>query len=195
MTTATNTLPAQNAKEALASLWWMPLIRGVLLILFGILMFAQPGSTLLSLIWFLGIYWMVDGLFSIVEGIRGHTNRSRTWLIIGGIVSILAGLVIVGNPIAGGLVGGTVLVYLIAIATIISGVMMIFAGREREGARQWTWWGLIMGILYVIFGIFIIAQPLVTLATLVWLLPIWAIVGGLFAIVMAFQLRGLATSE
>ena len=195
MTIATNTPFEQGMKEALGSLWWMPLIRGLLLILFGILMFAQPGSTLLSLIWFLGIYWMVDGLFSIIEGIRGHTDRSRTWLIIGGVLSILAGLVIVGNPIAGGLIGGTFLVYLIGFTTIISGMMMIFAGREQEGTRQWTWWGLIMGILYVIFGIFVIAQPLVTLATLVWLLPIWAIVGGLFAIVMAFQLRGLATSK
>ena len=53
----------QMADEALALLWWMPMTRGVLLVLFGILMFFQPAATLLSLLWFMGIYWIVDGVF------------------------------------------------------------------------------------------------------------------------------------
>lgn len=181
----------EQTKVALSSLWWMPLVRGLLLVLFAVLMFAQPGSTLLSLIWFLGIYWIVDGAFSLFEGIRGHTEKSRLWMFIGGILGILAGLFIVGNPIAAGIVGGTFLVFLIGITTIISGVMMIFAGRDG----QWTWWGLTMGILYVIFGLLIVANPVMTLATLVWLIPIWALVSGLFAILLAFQLRSLSSTE
>lgn len=182
MTAATGEL------KTLASLWWMPLVRGILLILFGILMYMQPGVTLLSLIFFLGIYWIVDGIFSLIEGVRGHGERSRTWMIIGGILSILAGIIIVGNPIVAGIVSGTFVIYLIGFAAIVSGVMMIFAGRDGE----WTWWGLIMGILYVIFGILIIFNPFLSLASLIWLMPIWAIVTGIFAIVLAFQLRGLA---
>ena len=135
MTVTADTPIEQEMKEALSSLWWMPLIRGILLILFGILMFMQPGSTLISLIWFLGIYWIVDGVFSLIEGVRGHAERSRLWMFISGIVSILAGLFIVGNPIMAGLVGGTFLVYLIGITTIITGIMMIFAGRDG----YWTW--------------------------------------------------------
>lgn len=195
MTTTTNHPTASAMKAALASLWWMPLIRGILLVFFGILMFTQPGATLLRLLWFMGIYWIVDGVFSMIEGVRGHPEKSRLWMLLSGILSILGGLFILGNPIAAGLGVSTLFAYLIGITVIISGLMMIFTGREREGMRQWTWWGLTMGILYVIFGIFVIARPLVTLATLTWLFSIWAIVGGLFAIVMAFRLRGLATSE
>jgi uncharacterized membrane protein HdeD (DUF308 family) len=190
MTTATNTSVVQEMKNALASLWWMPLVRGILLVLFGILMFTRTGSTLLSLIWFMGIYWIVDGIFSIIEGIRGHTEKSRPWMIVGGIFGILAGLFIVGNPVVAGLVGGTFLATLIGIATIASGLVMIFKGRDG----QWTWWGLIMGILYVIFGIFIFSHPLATMGTLVWLFALWALVSGVLAIVLAFKLRGLAKS-
>ncbi|MEM7128906.1 MAG: DUF308 domain-containing protein [Chloroflexota bacterium] len=185
MTVAANTPTELEMKEVLSSLWWMPLIRGILLILFAILMFVQPGSTLLSLIWFMGIYWIVDGVFCLIEGVRGHAEKSRLWMFIGGVVSILAGFFIVGNPIAAGMVGGTFLVYLIGITTIITGVMMIFAGRDGH----WTWWGVIMGILYIVFGIFIVANPLMTLATLVWLIPIWALVSGIFAVALSFQLR------
>lgn len=88
MTTATKTPTTSEMKEALASLWWMPLIRGILLILFGILMFTQPGATLLSLLWFMGIYWIVDGLFSLIEGVRGHPEKSRIWMFLSGIVSL-----------------------------------------------------------------------------------------------------------
>ena len=190
MTIATSTPIEQKMKEALASLWWMPLIRGILLILFGILMFARPGSTLLGLISFMGIYWIVDGIFSIIEGIRGHTEKSSTWMLVGGVVGILAGLVIVGNPVVAGVVSSTFLTTLIGIATIANGIVMIFAGRNG----QWTWWGLIMGILYVIFGIFVIGHPLATMATLVWLFAFWALVSGVLAIVLAFKLRGLAKS-
>ena len=195
MTTATNTLPEQKAKEALASLWWMPLIRGILLVIFGILMFTQPGATLMSLLWFMGIYWIVDGVFSLIEGVRGHAEKSRIWIFISGIVSILGGLFILGNPIVAGLVGSTFVAYLIGITILISGIMMIFAGRDNDGARQWSFWGLVMGILYVLFGIFVVTHPVATMATLTWLFSIWAIVAGVIAIVMAFQVRGLAASE
>lgn len=188
MTIGTNTLTEQNGKEILASLWWMPLVRGILLIIFGIIMFSSPGSTLLSLIWFMGIYWVVDGIFSIIEGLRGHTEKSRTWTIVGGIFGILAGLIIVGNPVVAGLVSSAFLATLIGIATIVSGLVMIFKGRDGH----WTWWGLIMGILYVIFGIFIFSHPLATIGTLVWLFALWALVSGVLAIVLAFKLRGLA---
>lgn len=195
MTSATNALPEQQAKEALASLWWMPLIRGILLVIIGILMFTRPGATLLSLLWFMGIYWIMDGVFSLIEGVRGHSEKSRVWLFISGIVSILGGLVILGNPIVSGLVGGTFVAYLIGFAILVSGIMMIFAGREKNGVRQWSVWGLIMGILYSLFGLFVISNPLVTMVTLTWVFSIWAIVAGVTAIVMAFRLRGLASSN
>ena len=195
MTTATNTLSEQQIKEALASLWWMPLMRGILLVVVGILMFTQPGTTLLSVLWFLCIYWIVDGVFSLIEGVRGHPEKSRIWMFIRGIVSILAGIFILGNPLVAGLISGSFLTYLIGFTVIISGLMMIFAGREKDGARQWSVWGLIMGILYVLFGLFVITHPLVTLASLVWIFSIWAIVAGVVAVVMAFRLRGLATSK
>ncbi len=191
MTTATNTPTEQEMQETLASLWWMPLVRGIMLVLFGILMFTQPGATLLSLLWFMGIYWIVDGIFSLIEGVRGHPEKSRLWMFISGIVSILAGVFILGNPIVAGLVSGTFLAYLIGIMTIISGVMMIFAGRDG----RWTWWGMLIGILYVVFGLLVVTHPVATMATLVWLFSIWAVVGGVFAIGMAFQLRGLTTSK
>ncbi|MCY3873701.1 MAG: DUF308 domain-containing protein [Rhodobacteraceae bacterium] len=185
----------QMEVEALALLWWMPLTRGVLLVLFGILMFMQPAATLLNLLWFMGIYWIVDGIFNLFEGVRGHAEKSRIQLFVIGIVSIFAGIFILGNPLVAGLVSGVFLAYLIGITIIISGVMTIFARRDKDKARQWRLSGLIMGILYVLFGLLVITHPVSTMATLIWVFSIWAIVAGAIAIITAFQLRGLATSK
>ncbi|MBA3072842.1 MAG: DUF308 domain-containing protein [Anaerolineae bacterium] len=49
-----------------------------------------------------------------------------------------------------------------------------------------------IGILYILFGIIVIAHPLVTIGALVWIFAFWALVAGILAIVLAFRLRGLA---
>ena len=183
------------ADEALALFWWMPLTRGVLLVLFGILMFIQPAATLLNLLWFMGIYWIVDGIFNLIEGVRGHAEKSRIQLFVIGIVSIFAGIFILGNPLVAGLVSGTLLAYLIGITIIISGIMTIFARRDKDKARRRRLSGMIMGILYVLFGLLVITHPVSTMATLIWVFSIWAIVAGVIAIITAFQLRGQATSK
>lgn len=183
----------QSARDKVASFWWMPLIRGILLILFGILMYVSPGVTLFSLLWYLGIYWIVDGVFWLVQAFSSAQfssmwGNSRWWLIIGGILSIIAGVITLGHPFLAGLVNGTFLVYLIGISAIVAGVSTLFSGRD--GSR--TLWTALVGVLYIIFGILIMANPLISLVALVFTLAAWAIVTGIFTIVAAFQLRSLA---
>jgi uncharacterized membrane protein HdeD (DUF308 family) len=188
MTASPQTPTSENLKQTIASYWWMPLVRGVLLVLFGVIMVARPGATVLSLIWLLGIYWIVDGAFSMLEGVRGHSEKSRLWAIVGGILGILAGLIIVGNPVVAGIISGSLIAWLIGIVIIANGIVLIVAGRDG----QWTWGGLIMGILYILFGIFVIFNPLMSLITGAWVFAFWALVAGVLEIVLAFRLRGLA---
>lgn len=178
---------SDSFKQAIASYWWMPLVRGLLLILFGVIMFARPGVTALSLISLLGLYWIVDGILSIVEGLRGHTEKTRIWTIVAGVFGILAGVIILVNPLVAGAVGATLIAWLLGLAIIANGILLIFAGSNGE----WTWWGLLMGILYVIFGIIVISNPLVSLVIGAWIFAFWAVVSGILAVVLAFRMRGL----
>ncbi len=175
----------QRVRTTAASLWWLPLIRGILLILFGAIMFAWPGATLISLITFLGAYWLVGGVFDVVQGIVGETFRSRTWLIIGGLVSILAGFVVMSQPVLAGLLTTNFIVYTVAILAVVAGVLHLFAGRDGS----FSWGSFFLGVLYIVFGAIVLFNPLLTGATLVWMLPVWAIVTGIFTIVAAFMLR------
>jgi uncharacterized membrane protein HdeD (DUF308 family) len=68
--------------HALAKNWWLLLLRGIAAIIFGLLAFAWPGLTLLTLILLYGAYALVDGVLAIVAAITGgRRRRVGGWLL------------------------------------------------------------------------------------------------------------------
>ena len=59
--------------------WWVIALRGVVAIVFGILAFAWPGVTLTALVLLFGAYAVIDGVASIVVGIKEYGERERWW--------------------------------------------------------------------------------------------------------------------
>ena len=51
-----------------AKYWWVILVRGILLVLLGIVMFAWPKATLLVFVVLFAAYLFVDGIMDIFEG-------------------------------------------------------------------------------------------------------------------------------
>jgi uncharacterized membrane protein HdeD (DUF308 family) len=47
--------------------WWLELIEGIAAIIIGILLFVQPAATITVLVLFLGIYWLILGIFTLVS--------------------------------------------------------------------------------------------------------------------------------
>src|SRR6476620_5362816 len=73
--------------HALAKNWWLLLLRGIAAIIFGVLAFAWPGLTLLTLILFYGAFALVDGVLAIIAAITGGAPAPRWWLAIIGLRS------------------------------------------------------------------------------------------------------------
>ena len=181
-----------EAKRSLiepAALWWMPLSRGIILVVFGLMMFAWGrAATLLGVIQFLGAYWLAGGIFDLVEGLAGRPEGSRIWMIVSAIVSIAAGFFVVGHPAISGFIASTYLTYVIGFAAVVAGIVHVMSGRGKKG----FWGGTVLGIFYVIFGVAVIFNPLITQAVIVLLLPIWALIAGASSIVAALRIRGAA---
>jgi len=49
---------------------WMLIIGGVCSVVFGLILFAQPGSGALAVIWIIGAYSLVIGIFLIILSLR-----------------------------------------------------------------------------------------------------------------------------
>jgi uncharacterized membrane protein HdeD (DUF308 family) len=54
-----------------SQVWWVVLLRGIALLVLGGLLVAKPEVTAIVLIQFLGAYFLVDGVFSVYNSIKG----------------------------------------------------------------------------------------------------------------------------
>jgi uncharacterized membrane protein HdeD (DUF308 family) len=175
-------------KSAVRAVWWLVLLRGILAILFGLFALFAPGVALLALVFVFGAYAILDGITAIVVGVRHRKEEPHWgWYVVQGVVSLIAGIVAFVWP------GVTVLAILLVIAiwSIVNGVVQIvesFAMRRR-GSSTWGWM-LAGGIVSVLFGIVLLAQPGAGLITLLWLVGAFSIVFGVVLVVWALRLRG-----
>ncbi len=185
------TMSQSELQNSISSSWWVILIQGIAAILLGILTFTNPGATITAWILYLGIYWIVNGILSIVYAISGKTNRSRFWQILGGILSMLAGIFALSQPLFATVVSTTFVISFIGISAIFGGFIQIFAGREvMDGAGfEWSWGSFFMGLLNIFFGIIILANPGFSAGIFLTVLAIWLIVMGIFLCVAAFRVR------
>jgi uncharacterized membrane protein HdeD (DUF308 family) len=173
----------------LARYWWALALRGVFAVLFGLLTFFIPGITLLTLVLLFGAYVLLDGIFDIVSAIR---TPSHHWaLILEGIVGIIAGILTFLWPG----ITAMVLLYLIAFWAIFTGVLEIVAGiRLRETLTAEIWF-ILMGVLSLLFGLFILIFPGAGALAVVFWIGAYAFVFGIMLIALAFRLRGFRHRE
>jgi uncharacterized membrane protein HdeD (DUF308 family) len=162
--------------------WWIPLAQGIALIIIGILLLTNPGASAVVLSQVIAIYWLIAGIFQLV-GI--FVDRSAWgWKLIGGIIGIWAGLLILQHPIGGTLTLGLALVIILGIQGIIMGIVNLIEAFQGAG------WGIgLLGVVNIILGIILLANTMIAVAILPWILGVFAIAGGIAAIVMAFRLK------
>ncbi len=165
--------------------WWLVLIQGIAALILGLLLLISPGMTTFILIQFLGIYWLIDGIFSIVRIFIKSTTIHWGWLLVRGILGILAGLVIINNPLWSTLLIPTVLVFILGIYGIFGGIIGLIEGFS--GGIKWG--AIVLGILSILFGLILIFNQFAAALALPWVIGIFAIVGGIIAIIMAFKMR------
>src|SRR5215207_2457328 len=84
--------PTASLVNALAGNWWIPVLRGIAAIVFGVLAFAWPGLTLLTLVLFWVVYALVDGVLALAAAVMGDNPAPRWWLAAVGIAGIGVGL-------------------------------------------------------------------------------------------------------
>ena len=133
----------------------------------------------------LAIHLFVSGVVNIVQAVRTDelSGGSRTLVAIVGALSLLVGFLVLRRPLQT-LVIATVL---IGAVWLVHGVLSIVAAFS--GVTEQQVWGVLMGVLSVLAGAFVLAQPGISLATMVWVLGIWMIVYGAMAIGSAVVLR------
>jgi uncharacterized membrane protein HdeD (DUF308 family) len=171
----------------LSRYWWMTLLRGVVWLLFGIAIFAQPGISLVSLTLTFGFFALADGAGSVATAIGGRKEHEDWWvLLLMGLVGIGVGVLTFMRPD----VTALGLLFYIAIWAIATGLLAIVAAiRLRKEIEGEFWLGL-SGLASLFFGVALMARPDAGALAVLWLIGGYAMAFGALLIVLALETRG-----
>ena len=108
-------------------------LLGVLSIIVGVYALRHTLITLAALALLLGIYWIVYGFIELFRGISDRTIPSRGWVITLGILSIIAGFIVLVYPS----ISLVTLAIVLGFWLIIYGIMeIVMAFRLRSVASS-----------------------------------------------------------
>ena len=167
---------------------WSLILRGILAIVFGIVVWVWPHITLLVLIAMFGIFALISGIFALGAAFQAYRAHRGWWLLaLSGALCIIAGMVALVWPRETALI----LLFVIAIWAIVTGITEIAAAFTPGRTATNDWLLVLGGVFSIIFGILLFIFPRVGLLALVWLIGIYAILYGISLLVSAFAMGNL----
>jgi len=176
--------------ETLKRHWWVPVIRGIAAIVFGVIAFVYPGLTVAVLVLLFGAWVLVDGIFRVIGAI-GHRASDKEWgfdLIIG-IVGIIIGFLTFHAPQITAL---ALIIYIAAWALMIGATEIALAIKLRREIKG-EWFLILMGLVSIVFAVMLLWNPAVGAAALIWIMAWYAVILGVLGIIFGFRLRSLPT--
>jgi uncharacterized membrane protein HdeD (DUF308 family) len=176
---------ARRAVGQLGRSWWLFLVLGVLWILFGTFVLSYNVGSLLALAVFAGVTFVASGVGQLLSA--GRVDSWQWLFLVGGILSIVAGIIAFAWP------GRTlqVLSVLLAWFLVFKGIVDAVSALANTH-RDWWWVGLLLGVVELLLGIWAVGYPGRSLFVFVNLVGIYAMFHGFTEIFAAFALREVA---
>ena len=169
-----------------AANWRALALRGLVALLFGLVVLFWPGLVFAVLALLFGIYAVVDGAITFIPALRSSERGVRRWLpLTEGAVGVIAGLVAI--LLSGMTANG--LVYVIVGWALATGVLKILTAILLRADVENGWLLTGSGALSVLFGVLLAALAGSDVPFLASLIGAFAAIVGLALIVFAFRLR------
>jgi uncharacterized membrane protein HdeD (DUF308 family) len=177
---------ADGRGEALP--WGLVLVEGIVVALFGLILLVAPGASLVFLVWLLGIYLLIAGISRII-GIFLDSS-SWGWKLAAAILCLIAGLAVLSNPLWSTTLASMWLVILVGFLAMLQGAAGLIVAFQGGG------WGMgALSVLGILFGLFLVINPLIGVGALTLIFAIIMLIGGVGAVFQAFRMRREAAGQ
>ena len=111
-------------------------------------------------------------------------RKAGGWVIVWGVALIVAGIVAIVEPAVAAVATALLLAWLFLISGIIE---LIYAYQQR--AHDGLAWKVISGLISLALGIYMLAFPIASIASLALLIGAFLFASGVSSVLLAFKLR------
>jgi uncharacterized membrane protein HdeD (DUF308 family) len=151
-TTSQALVPAPVLGELIHNWGWL-LAQGILLVVLGTIGLGLTFWLTLATVFIFGVFLLIGGGVQIFQAFKCRGWQSVLWHVLIAILYVLAGLLIMGEP----LLASTFFTLLLAGALMGIGLVRLIMAFQFRGFKNWIW-PLIGGIAAIILGFMILAR-------------------------------------
>lgn len=170
--------------------WWLYMLCGILCMVAGIAVFIFPMESYMTMGLLFGILMLFVGAAQlIVASSSGNYLAMKGYVIVGGILDLIMGIILCINPA----VSLVLMPVLLGIWMLYHSFMIMAFGGDMETFRiDGSGWTIAGGALLMLLSIFVLVNPMSAgVATVVTLAGVGLIVFGLLLCILSFKLKDL----
>src|SRR5687768_4086783 len=112
--------------------WGLLILEGIANIVVGVIAFAWPGLTAIAFVLLLAAWSLISGGLMLGAAFRLSQAHGRWWLALGGIVSIVFGVLLVIAPV----IGAVVLTWWLGAYALVFGIALLVLAFKLRGRRD-----------------------------------------------------------
>lgn len=183
-------------RAVISRTWWIVLVRGIAGIVLGGALFSQTRLDVETLAEFMGIYWLADGAFMLIWSLAvRRAGKWWRWMLVRGILGILAGLVALGGPEASTVLRGMVLIWILAGQAIVAGIIDLITNYHLRQELGDEWAMTLSALLQIVFGVLLAISPAATVRLIGIIVGAVAFLGGIGMIPLSIRMRKLTEKD
>ncbi len=166
--------------------WKLILVRGLISLIFGIIILSWPEATTKVIIFLFGLYVLINGIVHVAEAGVSISRKEKWGLsMVLGLLGFLIGIIVLSRP---GLAFGA-LVFLIGVFLIVYGFMELYAAFELEATMGLRLLFGISAVASIVVGVIFVLNLELGAWTVILLVGIYALFVGILRVVLAFMVR------
>lgn len=169
--------------------WYIPLIVGILFMVFGFYLFTIPLETYLALSMLFSISFITSGLLEIVFSIQNNNSlKGWGWYLVSGLLSLIMGIYLVVYPG----ISMSILPFVVGFTLMFRSFQSLGIAFDLREKRILSWGNLALAsTLGIILSFLLLANPFFTSLSLVTLTALSFVFTGIASMVLAFNLKSV----
>ena len=171
---------AKISRTQVTKMRWVLGLHGLASVVFGVMILAWPGISVYALTILFGAYTLTTGILEFGTAFTAQ-GKERAWLILRGLLGITVGVLVFAWPD----ISALTLLYVIGAYAVAFGILCVGASFRLPLDGRETALMILTGLVAIVFGIVIFAEPGAGALAVLGLIAAFALVTGISELVVS----------